>query len=103
MTRRPGTDAVEASALDVELPGGSGDLVVEEVEATEGLGVGVLEVGVDAPAALDLFEGLDERIAERLDAMWRETLAACPRPGCGPEVVPMARPRTKPQVTGGGR
>jgi hypothetical protein len=38
-----------------------------------------------------LFEGLDERIAEGLDAMWRETLAACPRPGRGLEVVPLTR------------
>jgi len=34
-----------------------------------------------------LFEGLDERIAEGLDAMWRETLAACLRPG-GPPAGP---------------
>lgn len=38
-----------------------------------------------------LFEGLDERIAEGLDITWRETLAACPRPGRGLEVVPMTR------------
>ena len=38
-----------------------------------------------------LFEGLDERIAERLDAMWRDALAASPRPGRGLEVLPLAR------------
>jgi hypothetical protein len=36
------------------------------------------------------FEGLDERIAEGLDSMWRETLAASPRPGRGLAVVPLA-------------
>lgn len=41
-----------------------------------------------------LFEGLDERIAERLDAMWRDALAASPRPGRGLEVLPLARSRT---------
>lgn len=38
-----------------------------------------------------LFEGLDERIADGLDNTWREALAASPRPGRGPEVVPLAR------------
>lgn len=37
-----------------------------------------------------LFEGLDERIAEGLDSMWRETLAASPRPGRGLAVLPLA-------------
>lgn len=37
-----------------------------------------------------LFGGLDERIAEGLDTMWRNALAACPRPGRGLEVVPLA-------------
>ena len=38
-----------------------------------------------------LFEGLDERMAQGLDAMWRENLVASRRPGRGLEVVPLAR------------
>ncbi len=38
-----------------------------------------------------LFEGLDERMAQGLDAMWRENVAASRRPGRGLEVVPLAR------------
>ena len=56
MARRLGTDAVEALAFDVKLPCRRGDLVVEEVKAAEGFGVGELEVPVRAPAALDLLE-----------------------------------------------
>jgi hypothetical protein len=37
MTLRPGADAVEAMTLEVELPGGGGDLVIEEVEPAEEL------------------------------------------------------------------
>jgi hypothetical protein len=51
MPRRLGTDAVELLALDVELPGGRDDLVVEKVEPAEVLSVGVLEMAVGAPAA----------------------------------------------------
>src|SRR3954465_11882553 len=38
-----------------------------------------------------LFPGLDERIAEGLDAIYRENLAASPRPERGMEVVDLAR------------
>ena len=49
-----------------------------------------------------LFDGLDERIADGLDATWREALAAWPRPGRGPEVVSLARLGRSRRSTGVG-
>ncbi|HEV3401966.1 MAG TPA: site-specific integrase, partial [Acidimicrobiales bacterium] len=53
--------------------------------------MGHASVGITLDRYGHLFEGLDERIADGLDATWREALAASPRPGRGPEVVPLAR------------
>ena len=53
--------------------------------------MGHSSVTVTLDQAATLFEGLDERIAQGLDAMWRQTFAACPRPGRGLEVVPLTR------------
>ena len=74
LTRRLGTDAVEALALDVELPRHGGDLVVEEVEPAEGLGVGELEVPVASVAVVldrygHLLPGHEEAVLAALDAL----------------------------------
>jgi hypothetical protein len=51
---RLGPSAVESLTLDVELPGGSGDLLVEAVEPAEGLGVLVLEPEMGVAPALEV-------------------------------------------------
>ena len=81
---RPG---VEVLALDVELPCRGGDLVVEEVEPPECLGVGELEVPVGAPAGVDLVElgGVEGR-AEALQAL------AVVEAELGGEVVALQQP-----------
>lgn len=53
--------------------------------------MGHASVGITLDRYGHLFEGLDERIADGLDATWRETLAASSRPGRGHEVIALAR------------